>query len=619
MSGGCSPPVFGLTWHVIEKKHSHDASVTTSNFPVVDFLASFGYLSVERDQPQHRTIRFGVFEADLCAGELRKQGVKIRLQDQPFQILAMLLERPSEIVTREELQKRIWPPGTFVDFEQGVHNAIKRLREALSDSAETPRFIETVPRHGYRFIGNLHAGGGLIESLAVLPLENLSGDSEQEYFADGLTEALITSLAKISALRVVSRTSAMQFKGIRKPLREIARELGADGIVEGTVLRSGERVRISAQLIDARTDTHLWAESYERDLRDVLSLQDEVARAIASEIQIKLTPQERTHLRSERPVNPGAYEAYLKGRFYWNKRTGEGMKKGAEWLQVAVQSDPTYAPAYAGLADCSGLGGFWGFASPTEGCGKAKIAARQALEIDDSAEAHASLGWAILHYDFDHIAAEREFRRAIEINPRYATAHQWYGHCLAYVGRRDESIAETSRALELDPLSLIIHISRAGAFWLARNWDNAIADSQRALELDANFTPAHWLLAHGYDGKGLYEEAIVARCRAVEISGRAPVFLAELAGTYATAGKKDEALGVLEELRELSQHRYVMAYWIASIHARLHQKDDAFVWLEKACQERSPWLAWVRVDPRMDYLRADQSFQRLVSGARCPS
>ena len=301
--------------------------------------------------PSRGAVRFGVFEVDLRAGELRKQGVKIKLQEQPFHLLQMLLEHPGEIVTREELRGRIWPADTFVDFDQGLNNAIKRLRESLSDSPENPRFIETIPRHGYRFIANLGVTPGQIKSLAVLPLENLSRDPEQEYFAEGLTEALITTLAKIGELRVVSRTSAMQYKGVHKPLREIARELEVNAIVEGTVLRAGRRVRITAQLIDAPKESHLWAESYERDLRNVLALQTEVAQAIAREIRVKLTPLDQARFADAPAVDPDAYEAYLKGRYHWNRRSGAAVKKAIQWFQRAISKDPSYAAAYTGLAD----------------------------------------------------------------------------------------------------------------------------------------------------------------------------------------------------------------------------------------------------------------------------
>src|SRR5207249_8649098 len=404
------------------------------------------------------SVRFGAFELDQDAGELRKQGTRMKLQEQPLQMLQVLLQRPGEVVTREELQQKIWPSDTFVDFDHGINNAIKRLREALGDAAETPHYIETLPRRGYRFIGKIECEALRMRSLAVLPLENLSHDPQREYFAEGLTEALITTLAKIGELRVVSRTSAMLYKNVRKPLREIARELEVDAIVEGTVLRAGHRVRITAQLIDAAKETHLWAESYERDLRDVLALQSELAQAIAREVQVKLTPQERAHLAQTRPVDPEAYEAYLKGRYHWNRRSGEGLDRAIQFFQQAIEKDPTYAAAYAGLADCLSVLGWWGFVSPDEGCGKAKGLAQKALEIVHSlAEAHASLAFATMFYDYDFSAAEREFERSIELNPRYATAYQWFGLSLAMTGRYEEGFTELKRAIRLDPHSAIIH------------------------------------------------------------------------------------------------------------------------------------------------------------------
>ena len=389
------------------------------------------------------TIRFGVFEVDLRAGELRKKGLKVKLQEQPLQVLQILLENPGEVVTREELQRRIWPSDTFVDFDHGLYNGIKRLREALGDSADTPHYIETLARRGYRFIGRLDPGPTCtpspIRSLAVLPLENLSRDPEQEYFAEGMTEALITTLAKIGELRVVSRTSAMQYKGVHKPLREIARELEVDAIVEGSVPRAGRRVRITAQLIDTAKETHLWAESYERDLRNALALQSEVAQAIAREIRVKLTPVDQARFAEVHPVDPEAYEAYLKGRYHWNRRSAEGLGKAIQYFQQAIAKDPTYPAAYAGLADCLSILGWWSYVSPDDGCGKAKGLAQKALEIDpSSAEAHASLAWATMLYDHNFALAEKEFERAIELNPRYATGHQWFGLYLALMGRYEE-------------------------------------------------------------------------------------------------------------------------------------------------------------------------------------
>src|SRR5947207_15303406 len=297
------------------------------------------------------SVRFGAFELDQDAGELRKQGTRMKLQEQPLQMLQVLLQRPGEVVTREELQQKIWPSDTFVDFDHGINNAIKRLREALGDTAEMPCYVETLPRRGYRFIGKIERETPKFRSLAVLPLENLSRDPEQEYFAEGLTEALITTLAKIGELRVVSRTSAMLYKDVHKPLREIARELEVDAIVEGTVLRAGDRVRITAQLIDPEKETHLWAESYQRHLRDVLDLHAELAQSIARQVQVKLTPQEQAQFAQSRPVNPEAYEAYLKGRYHWNRRSREGLPKGVQYFQEAIAKDAGYATAYAGLAE----------------------------------------------------------------------------------------------------------------------------------------------------------------------------------------------------------------------------------------------------------------------------
>src|SRR5882724_7550805 len=415
---------------------------------------------METSHSAEGSIRFYMFEADFRAGELRKQGVKVKLQDQPLQVLQVLLQHPGQGVTREELRTIIWPSDTFVDFDVGINNAIKRLREALGDSAETPRFIETLSRRGYRFIGKTSASPRKFESLAVLPLENLSRDPEQEYFAEGLTEALITTLAKIGELRVVSRTSVMQYKGVHKALPEIARELEVEAIVEGTVLRSGHRVRITAQLIDATKESHLWAESYERDLRNVLTLQSDVAQAIAHEVRVRLTPQERAHFAEVHPVEPEAYEAYLKGRYHWNRRSGEGLGKAIKYLQEAIAKDPTYAAAYAGLADCFSILGLWGLVPPDEGCGKAKGLAQQALAMDSSlAEGHASLAWATVFYDYDFVAAEREFERSIELNPRNAIAHHFFGFYLGLMGRYEEGYTELKRAIRLDPHSGVIHCS----------------------------------------------------------------------------------------------------------------------------------------------------------------
>src|SRR3984893_15230247 len=426
--------------------------------------------------------RFGVFEADFQARDLHKAGIRIKLQDQPLQVLAMLLEHPGELVTRDDIRKRLWPSDTFVDFDHGLNNAVNRLREALGDSAGVPRFIETLPRRGYRFIGTVTGsakqegvpvvGGsgtvslpeveprkasttktdirspgriavvaavslvlffafGLrflrrgqvtaspIRSLVVLPLENLSGDPSQDYFANGMTDTLITDLANISSLRVVSRTSAMHYRGSHQPLPEIARELKVDAVVEGSVMRSGNRVRVNAQLVQAYSDRHLWAKAYDRNVSEILAVQQDLAQNIVREIQAKLTPTEESRLASARTVNPKAYEASLKGRYYWNKRSLDGFNKGLAFFQEAIQADPTYAPAYAGMAHCYNfLGLGMGSMSAREYAQRAKAAAQKALELDENlADAHAALGVTLFRYDWNWAEAEQEYRRALELDP----------------------------------------------------------------------------------------------------------------------------------------------------------------------------------------------------------
>jgi TolB-like protein/DNA-binding winged helix-turn-helix (wHTH) protein len=448
-------------------------------------------------KPTASAFQFGVFELDLKAGELRKQGIKVKLQEQPFQVLATLLEHAGEVVTKDELQQQIWAADTFVDFDHGLHSAITRLREALGDSSESPRFIETIPRRGYRFVAPLKLigsptesgvadgkdrlwtfggsvlagllGGALllgavltlnlggarrwlwresnpaIRSLAVLPLENLSGDPAEDYFADGMTDALIADLSKISALRVISRTSAMQYKGTKKRLPQIARELNVDGVVEGSVMRSGNRVRITAQLLQAGTDQHLWAEAYERDLGDVLKLQGEVAQTIAQQVRIQLTPQQKAQFGSALGVSPEAYEAYLRGRYFWNQRTEEGLGKSVGLFRHAIDIDPNFPLPYAGLADSYLLLGDFGFLAPDEAYPKAKAEALKALRLDDHlAEGHAALAMVALEYDWDWVNAEREFRLAIEANPSYATGHQWYAEYLTTLGRSEEAINQVN-------------------------------------------------------------------------------------------------------------------------------------------------------------------------------
>jgi len=582
------------------------------------------------DRLPARVLRFDIFELDLRAGELRKRGVKLRLQGQPLRVLATLLQCAGDLVTREELRAQIWPADTFVDFDHSLHNAIARLRETLGDSAETPRYIETLPRRGYRFIAQVTAvepevsapplllhgqesDPRRIQAVAVLPLEDLSGDASHEYFADGMTEALITSLAKIKALRVISRSSAMQYKGARKSLPQIARELNVDAVIEGSVMRSGERIRIAAQLIHAISDQHLWAESYERDFRDILSLQGEIARQVANEVRIILTPEEQARLGSARQVNPEAHELYLKARYYWNKRTEESVKKALSHFHRAIDQDPTYAQGYAGLADSYNILGYYNVLPPVEAYPKAKAAALKALELDDSlAEPHAALGVVKRDFEWDWSGAEKQFQRAIELNPGCVDAYHWHSTLLGILGRHAEALREKTRALALDPLSVVIRTDLARMFYFSRDYDPSLEQYRAALDMDPTFALAHLGLAHVYQQQGRFDEAISELKTGMHFSSDSIFALAKLGHGYARAGKSDEAHAVLSQLNALSKQKYVSPYDLAMVHVGLQEADEAFAWLERALEQRSLWLGYLNVEPQLDPLRSDQRFQELL-------
>jgi TolB-like protein/predicted Ser/Thr protein kinase len=458
-----------------------------------------------------------------------------------------------------------------------------------------------------------------IESIAVLPLENLSGDPEQDYFADGMTEALIAELGQIGSLRVISRTSAMRYKKTDKPLPQIAKELNVDAVIEGSVLRAGDKVRITAQLIGAVPERHLWARSYERDLRDVLSLQSEVARAIADEIKANVTPDVQARLASARPVNPEAYRLYLLGRFHWNKRTEGGFKSAIDEFQRALEIDPGYALAYAGLADSYVQLSDWGFMAPKEAYPRGKAAARKAVEIDPSrAEAHTSLAVAYHYYDWDWAACEKEFQRAIELNPNYAWAHHWYGEYLSSMGRHQEGIAEAVKALELDPLSPIIGVSAAGDFYFARRYDEAIRQMQSVLQVFPEFPAAYGRLGACYETKGLYEEALTAYEKAELLGGASSQEVAAMRRAYAKGGMRGYYLWDLGRMKEGSKNRYMPPSRFATVYGKLGERNQAMAWLEKAYEDRDPHLRRLQIDPDFDPLRSDPRFQDLLRRMNFP-
>ena len=630
-----------------------------------------------------RVLKFGVFEIDLDAGELRKSGMRQKLAGQPFQVLQLLLERPQEIVTRDELQHRIWPIDTFVDYDLALKKAVNRVREVLGDSAESPRFIETIPRRGYRFIAPVDGKGtwaasasvesalikkagaerrptrgprvsialGLgavaaillllvlgsnkfwsrpsatstalqIRSLAVLPLQNLSADPAQDYFSDGITDALITDLAQIGSLKVISRTSSMQYKQTHKPLPEIARELNVDGIVEGTVQRSGQRVRITTQLIHGASDKHVWAETYEGDVRDVLALESKVARSVSRAIEIQLTPVQKSQLAGATPIDREAYDLYLKGRYFWNKRDREGLTTALKYFQQAAEKEPGYAPAQAGLADTYSLLGASGYdvLPRAEAMEKSRTAVMRALLIDDKlAEAHASLAFLIYSYDWDWTTAEKEFQRAIALNPNCAPAHQWYSEYLNDLGRKEEALAQAQASLTLDPLSLNANHNVARAHYFAGRFDQAIEISQKIVEMDPNFALAHLRLGRAYAAKGMYQPAVKEFQQFSKLSGDVPLATASIGNALARAGDRSGAVRSLNELAMLSKHRRVPSICFALVYAGLRDNDQAFAWLEKAYVERSDFLLVLKVDPLFEGLHDDPRFEGLVRRIGFPS
>ncbi|HLJ16463.1 MAG TPA: winged helix-turn-helix domain-containing protein [Bryobacteraceae bacterium] len=621
-------------------------------------------------QDSEQIVRFSTFELDLQAGELRRSGVRLPVQGRPLQVLVLLLRTPGQLVTTEQLRNELWPADTFVDFEHGVRNAVARLRAVLGDNAERPRFVETLPRRGYRFIGAVataaaqavpatqagqpapprnrwrialvaflclvvltgaatwiyhrfrgNPAGVQIQSLAVLPLENLSSDPAQDYFADGITAELITALAKINSVRVISRTSVVQYKGVHnKALPEIARELGVDAVVEGTLARTGDRVRVTAQLIEARTDRHIWADHYERSSRDLLLLENEIARAIAEQLRGKLNPQQQSRF-SANAVDPAGYEAYLQGLYLWNRRTPPALEEAIRYFTEAIEKDPQFAQAYAGRADAYTVLGSWALEAmpPEEALRKARADAEKALQLDgNSAEAHTARAVIGEVYEWDWQRAEAEFQRAIALSPSYSIARQWYGHYLCDFGRVEECLAETARAHALDPAYLIAAVDVGLRLYGARRYAEAIAPIRKVLEFNPDFTLGHCFLGQVYEGNRMYPEAIAELRRAVELSGGAPRDLAALGHAYAVSGQPTEARKALEELEQLAKRKYVSNYARALISVGLGENDRALAWLERAFQKRSSWMVKLKVDPRLDPLRADARFTALMRGVGLP-
>jgi len=635
-----------------------------------------------------RSVRFGVFEVDLRAGELKKKGIRIRLQGQPFLLLITLLKQQGEVVAREELRRTLWPEDTFVDFDHSLGTAINKLREVLGDSAANPRFVETLPRRGYRFIAPVVAVGEredmpipsealpykqepatgdpletrdhdqiallkgtavgvrrrwplpwkisglailmltagvmvlillrsrpptLIRSLAVLPLENLSGDPSQEYFSDGMTDELITELGQIRELRVISRTSVMTYKGTKKTLPTIAQELGADAVVEGSILHEGNEIRVTAQLIDARTDRHLWARSYVRDLTSVLSLQGEVAQAIANEVSANVTPQEEARLTRPRPVGKEAQDLYLIGLHFY---ISSDPRSAIVYFQQSVDKDPNYAPSHAGLASSYGWLGEAGWLPYDQAFPRQKAEALKAIAIDEALpEGHLALATAVMNLNWDWAACEREIKRTLDLNPSSAATHAAYGLYLMRVGRSDEAREELKQTQLLDPVSSNVSVDQGFASYFARHYDDALNQFQRAGAIEPNPAVFSFPLGVIYVEKKMYPEAIAE----FQKLGDQPHALGHMGNAYARMGRTEDARVMISRLEEHVRKDGVGRFEIALVYAGLNEKDQAFAWLEKSYAAHDKGLTYLRIDPCLDPLRADPRFQDLIHRVGFPA
>ena len=621
-------------------------------------------------------VRFGAFELDPTSGELRKRGVLIRLRDRPLQVLLALLERPGEVITRKELQERLWPDGTIVEFENGINNAISRLREALGDSADAPRYIETLPRRGYRFLAPLEAispdstepavaatpasgvvpasgepapratpswrypliagigaavivasilginwarpGPAVPHALVVLPFiaGDAGEDSPDEYLAFGMSDALIGELSRFGALKVISQTSAMQYKGARKALPDIARELNVGTVVEGSVFREGGQVRITVQLIDARTDTHLWTQTYTRDPDTAMTTQRELAREVAGLIRSRLIPSERSAVPALRQTNQAAYEAYVKGRYFIQRPDEASFHRAREFFEQSIAADPDFAAAHVGLSNYYVL---TDYTAPAEAMPIAKRSAERALALDESlATAHASL--AFVHYfgDWDWAATERAFTRAIALDPNDAWSRRWHALYLSSMGREATALEEVQRAIELDPVSIAVFDSAAAVWTNARRFDKVLEQAQRMIEL----SPAdprgvlHTTLAQVYQGK--FADSLEAAQQGVEMSGRNPVFLCVLAIAQHRSGDTEAARQTLIEIDRLSANGYVPPVFLAVTYAWLRDHQAALNLLERAYAQRDGYLVVAKVAPMFDPLRDHPRFQQLLRRMNFP-
>jgi TolB-like protein/DNA-binding winged helix-turn-helix (wHTH) protein/Flp pilus assembly protein TadD len=611
-------------------------------------------------------LRFGPFELDTTTGELRQRGVPVHLQQQPAKVLGLLLQRAGELVTREEIRGHVWGHDTFVNFDQGLNFCIKEIRAALGDSADEPRYVETLPRRGYRFIAKVEDARAapapatapvarpgrrasrqrfLVFSLlglallmtaalllwpappprpaasaprvriAVLPFENLSSDPEQDYLSEGLAEELIAQLGRLSPdrLAVIARASARLYKGDPAAVERLGRELGVDYAVLGSLRRGGEQLRITVNLVKVADRTQLLAETYDREARDLLSLQREIAQELARKIEVVFTPQAAALLQRVEARDTEAYQLYLRGRYFWNKRDEPGLRRAVSYFEQAIARQPGYALAWVGLADAHLVLADHGYASPQQALPAARAAADRALQLDDGlAEAHATRAMLRGAFEWQWDASLAGFERALLLNPNYVTAHHWYSHCLRAMGRSKEAVLETQRALELDPLSLVINNNFGTALYYGARYAEAEAQYRRTLELEPDWAPAYWGLGRTLLKLRRVPEGLAALERAAALGPAQSEYVATLAHGYAVAGRAEQARHQLGELRLRSKKRYVSSYDLALALAAVGEREEAFRLLEQAYAERQSGLRLLKVDDRLESLRADARFTDLL-------
>ena len=624
------------------------------------------------------SVRFGDgFQLDFSAGRLTRSDRVLKLERIPMEILLLLVQQRGELVTREQIVEKVWGKDIYLDTDNSINGAIRKIRQALKDDPEQARFIQTISGKGYRFIAPItnpgverevstsipaaeppaveKAGGSLRRRLwlvvaltavvligifaayfrwttsqaklprtrgrtmlAVLPFANLTGDANQEYFSDGMTEEMITRLGSLDPdhLGIIARTSVMHYKHSQEQLRQIASELGVQYVLEGSVMRDADKVRVTAQLIQMKDQTHIWARQYDRQVKDLLTLQSEIAQEISDEIQTSLGDR-KTNTPAPQPVlslqEYEAYNLYLEGQYFWNKRTVAGFQQAINYFQQATAKDPNYARAYAGLADTYGLMAGYTGTQASEFVPKARAAALRALQLDDRLpEAHAALALIVQNHDYDWQTAEREFKRAIDLNPNYATAHQWYAEHLAWRGRFDEALQESERARQLDPLSLIIASDHGATLYYARQFDRAIAQLAKVREMDPDF-PRASIILDAYLQKGMLDEAMADFKKMP--SGNWPWYWSNAAYVYGRSGHANEAEQALHKLLVITRQQPVDSIVVVQAYIGVGNNNQALVWLEKAYAEHSNGLTALRVDPMYDPLRSDPKFQDILRSA----